>query len=899
MTRAFPFTTDTAQQPLKKKQLLIVDKKGTLGLSLLTALSEQFSVVFVSKIAPPSLPNYVLHVPFHKRIPIIPDEAYTHVIVFQNEVGEVEDFLLEIIGKARTEKAVCIFATHIGCYAESLLTAVHDAYRHARVVIYGDIFGHEGGLAPDTTIGRLLYQARTRGKLRIANAGMRKSYPVFLDDAMSVFLQIMLDEAQWTDWLVFLFPKYPPTDLTLAHLLHKANPLLTIDFYEEKKPSKAHLLPSVTGRYVLDDDYWLAKRVGELDTTLIKTNADDTFSAFSSNDEKKNSSRANYKFLFFSLLIFVVSFFVLSLLSPLLFGALGVWELKQTKSALLSGNIAQALHKAQSANAFFSAADSTVPLFSLTAGIAGQDAYAEKFSQDVGFGKEVAGTLVDALTSVGKMQQMITGKSNDPRQALASSINALHKSIRVLEQGKSEGKEFLRALQPLGNLADVLPTVLGFDHKKTYAVFFQNNMELRPGGGFMGSYGLLTIQKGKVMDFEIQNIYDADGQLKGHVEPPFAIRRHLPSAHLYLRDSNFAIDFPKGASVSAMLLNQEIGKQVDGIIAVDVSFVKSLVGALGAVYVGAYDEKVTEDNMYMLTQKHSEKNSFAGSTQKKDFLRSLLTAIELRMSEKKNISYASIFIALSSALSEKHILFAFNDPTVQNAFVVNRFSSSLWDGRSAGQNTVNDFLGVSEANLGVNKANYFLKRKIKQDMTIGMDGTVSGKVTMYYKNMSEKDSWPGGDYKTYVRFALPLGAKLLGIAIDGKEQKTVPAITDPKIYEAKKFVAPKDLEIETYNESDKTVYGMLMTVPTQAYKTITASYALAKQVSFDDLVFGYDLWTFKQPGTDADLYEFSLTYPQGYNLVKKPSSVTEQGNTISFAAPLATDQRLALQFVKN
>ncbi len=92
---------------------------------------------------------------------------------------------------------------------------------------------------------------------------------------------------------------------------------------------------------------------------------------------------------------------------------------------------------------------------------------------------------------------------------------------------------------------------------------------------------------------------------------------------------------------------------------------------------------------------------------------------------------------------------------------------------------------------------------------------------------------------------------------------------------------------------------MLVTVPTQAYKTITASYALAKQVSFDDLVFGYDLWTFKQPGTDNDPYEFSLTYPQGYSLVKKPSSVTEQGNTISFATPLATDQRLALQFVKN
>ncbi len=56
-------------------------------------------------------------------------------------------------------------------------------------------------------------------------------------------------------------------------------------------------------------------------------------------------------------------------------------------------------------------------------------------------------------------------------------------------------------------------------------------------------------------------------------------------------------------------------------------------------------------------------------------------------------------------------------------------------------------------------------------MTIGMDGIVSGKVTMYYKNTSANNSWPGGDYKTYVRFILPLVAKLLGIKIDGQYMK--------------------------------------------------------------------------------------------------------------------------------
>jgi len=48
-------------------------------------------------------------------------------------------------------------------------------------------------------------------------------------------------------------------------------------------------------------------------------------------------------------------------------------------------------------------------------------------------------------------------------------------------------------------------------------------MELRPGGGFIGSYAILSVDKGKITNFKIYDVYDADGQLKNHIEPPFAI----------------------------------------------------------------------------------------------------------------------------------------------------------------------------------------------------------------------------------------------------------------------------------------------------------------------------------------------------------------------------------------
>src|SRR3989344_5241553 len=114
-------------------------------------------------------------------------------------------------------------------------------------------------------------------------------------------------------------------------------------------------------------------------------------------------------------------------------------------------------------------------------------------------------------------------------------------------------------------------------------------MELRPGGGFIGSYGLLTFSKGKITDFSIHDVYDADGQLKGHIEPPFPIRRYLPQIHWYMRDSNWDVDFAKAASTSAYFLNAETGKTVDGVIGVDLSFVKNLLSVTGPITVSDYN----------------------------------------------------------------------------------------------------------------------------------------------------------------------------------------------------------------------------------------------------------------------------------------------------------------------
>src|SRR5207244_3861579 len=158
----------------------------------------------------------------------------------------------------------------------------------------------------------------------------------------------------------------------------------------------------------------------------------------------------------------------------------------------------------------------------------------------------------------------------------------------------------------------------------------------------------------------------------------------------------------------------------------------------------------------------AEKDFFPGSTQKKDFLRSLLRAIQDKLAIG-NVSYGKLFTEAAQAAKEKHALFAFADKSSQDLFTVNGLSSSLWDARVKEAGTVNDFLGINEANLGVNKVNYFVDRSVDQRVVVNDIGDVSEQVTVTYTNKSKDAIWPGGGYMNYLRFIVPQNTALIKI----------------------------------------------------------------------------------------------------------------------------------------
>lgn len=896
--------------------ILIVDKLGIIGLELVTQLKAQFAdlpLVFVTSKDIATDGGNLLVVSYKKQIPTIPQAPYSYMLLIHEGEKETLTFLPEFLTKARELKARFILVTPIALYDSSLVHALTTQANTALIFI-GDVFANQ--LLPyDLAINDLFLQME-KGKIKLTHMGLGKVYPVFLQDAIGGILQTMF-KAKSGEKIFYLFPKHPPTALSVVRMMQKANPELLIDFSGEEKKQHTEKIPVVLpeGNYILGSNYALEERIKQVVNTLPQKSFMGPLSHGSLGTKTvnpyvhKKPGKGNWGF-FLSLFAFVVVLLLLPILVTAMAFFVGETAFKNAKIALEKGESQQVTQSlARAASAFHIAWLSSQAL-EYEAAIIGKEETIRPLVSLALTGKHVS---VAASYVFSRVEQNIKQGENTAmdqsllipslrfllltqQQFAADDFGSAQSAINALQ--KTYGQQHNKTVNIAGGLLDLLPQLVGVEKEKKYLLLFQNNMELRPGGGFIGSYGMATFKGWQLTDFTIHDVYDADGQLKGHIEPPFALRRYFPLVHWYLRDSNFSADFPKNASSAAFFLREETGTHVDGVIGVDMSFVQGLLGVIGPVHVPEYNQTVTAENFYLLTQTHAEKNFFPGSTQKKDFLRALFVAMQHKlMAKNNNLSYTALLRHIEIALAQKHLLFAFSDSAIQSFFTANKLSSALWDPRQKISDTVQDFMGISEVNIGANKANYYVKRKIDQEVTITTKGEIMGKVTLQYKNTSQENVWPGGEYKNYVRIVLPLGTKLAGISLDGTEQKIVKAVINPRLYEAKNFKPPVGLEVEEVQEEGKTLFGFLTIVPTGALQKIEITYTLSQNVPLTQSTFIYDLWVFKQPGTDDDPYSFTLRYPEDMFTVINPAKNVEQSSgRVFLKEALLEDSHINLRF---
>lgn len=339
-------------------------------------------------------------------------------------------------------------------------------------------------------------------------------------------------------------------------------------------------------------------------------------------------------------------------------------------------------------------------------------------------------------------------------------------------KGMTALSEVRAMIQYSERLLTIYPHIAGFRDKQEYLVLLQNSMELRPTGGFIGSLLHVTFFDGVIEEMRVLDVYTADGQLKGHVDPPLPVREIIGQEHWYLRDSNWDPDFEKSGEQAAWFYEKELGHSVDGVIAVSLPVLTRLLHILGPVDLPDFNERITESNFFIKSLLYTQVNFFPGSTQKKDFLGALTNAVMLRMTSDAAVSSNQLLRVVSDSLNARDIQFYFSNPSLQQ--LVSQWGwagdMQISDCRSVYQEPVciGDGIAVIEANVGINKANYFVQHEALSDITISEDGMISHVLTVNIKNSTPKEvPEGGGPYQNYLRVYMPAGTVVNSVRLDG------------------------------------------------------------------------------------------------------------------------------------
>lgn len=588
-------------------------------------------------------------------------------------------------------------------------------------------------------------------------------------------------------------------------------------------------------------------------------------------------------------------------------------SLKTAKHSLYSGDFKRAKNKADSAVKSYKAAAVkvkilTLPLslfslkkinsinLALTSGAKGADSLSS-FVQ----GTKILAKDLEIITSEKSAKDSIDLEtpSADFQKAYfeatyAYELAKLAKEGNIFSNQLEKAQDSFEELSIISSstfeLVNLITDITGASGKKNYLILLQNNTELRPGGGFIGNFGLAEFEDGHLKNISVEDIYTIDGQLKEEIEPPLELSEKLGVKQLFLRDSNWSLDFAVNSATARDFFKKETGKEVDGVIALDLIFVQNLLKQIGTIKLEDYDEEITADNLFARGEYYSEVGFFPGSTQKGDFFGSLTRKLISKIvssiastnsANENNLPWLALVSTAREALAEKHLLLSFDNTNLSSFIKTKGWNNPLpptsFDLANESIGTL-DFLALSEANLGANKANRFIDRKIDYQMTIGRDADLVAKLTITYKNNSQADTWPAGTYVNFLRVYTPFAVNLFDFQ-NGTNSNLE--------------------EVEVISQGEFTVFTTFIEVPIKQSRQVSFSYRIPKNIKLEQAPTYY-LYVQKQPGTEKDPFNFTFNLPSYIKVESFNSDEQYLGKqNITIETDLKTDRLFQIELAKK
>jgi len=424
---------------------------------------------------------------------------------------------------------------------------------------------------------------------------------------------------------------------------------------------------------------------------------------------------------------------------------------------------------------------------------------------------ESASPLIeDAVTSLGRVNL----------DSLPADVKPKAEEAATLLQSVQTGLRELRVLSAFAAAA------VGESSERRYLLVFQNPSELRPTGGFMGSFAEVTLDRGTISKLSVPGggSYDLQGQLKARVRAPGPMR--LIADHWEFQDANWFPDFAASAKKVNWFWSQAGQPTLDGIMAVNARLVVNLLKVTGPIEMSEYGKTISSENFMQEAQLAVEVEYDREENKPKKFIGDLMTKLLDRIAKADKDQWIEIARLATDALLEKDIQVWFSREDEQA--LSDRFG---WSGRM--KPVPGDTLAVIGTNIGGQKSDALIDEHVEHQATVAPDGSVTDRVTITRTHRGIKgQQFHGANNVTYLRVYVPQGSELLaasGFRAPTSGQFEVPLPGDPEdadviATESRPRIGAGDVRIT--DEFGRTAFGGWIQLKPGETATTTFEYRL-------------------------------------------------------------------------
>lgn len=401
-------------------------------------------------------------------------------------------------------------------------------------------------------------------------------------------------------------------------------------------------------------------------------------------------------------------------------------------------------------------------------------------------------------------------------------------SFQKLAAGLEQGTESIREF---AGMADLLAALAGKDRPRTYLLVFQNHTELRPTGGFMGSIAEVVMDQGRIAKIRVPpgGTYDLKGQLLAHVIAPSPL--HLINAHWQFQDANWFPDFPTSAEKIRWFWSKSGQPTLDGVIAINASFVEDLLEITGPIDMAEYGKVIDQSNFLLETQKAVEIEYDREANTPKKFVGDLADALRERMKIFTGDDWLRVAALMSERLETKDIQIALMNAEEQSGIARYGWSGAL-------KETAGDSLALIEANIAGQKTDGVIQEKTMLHVEIQPDGSIIDTVTLDRTHTGTKgELFRGVRNVSYLRAYVPKGSELLSASgfdtpaaalFKKPDDDYVP---DPDVERVELSASGIVGDVTVAEEGSRTVLGGWLQLDPGQTQTITLRYRLPFRVT--------------------------------------------------------------------